>query len=196
MYISSRFRRQLYSAIVKGIRRTGNRIFMKSQMYCPVKTGNLKHSGYIIDIPGGCRIGYNANYAKLVHDGIPFRELGGSKSELTIRGKRTGYTHTTGDIQVVHVRKHDVTGHERRHKSGKIYTVGLYTVRAHTRTYVGKRLVSMATKGEPGVFKVIYKVGKKPNPFLKRAIQEELKYLPEDIAFYMKQMGRVTYTKK
>jgi hypothetical protein len=61
--ISPRLQRQIRLRIIKGIQRNGDRIFTVSQMKCPVKTGNLKTSGYKVNVTEGCKIGYSADYA-------------------------------------------------------------------------------------------------------------------------------------
>jgi len=131
-----------------------------------------------------------------VHEGTPVKTLGGTEGELVVGGKKTGYKGRSGDVQTIHVKAHGVKAHTRRATSGRKYEAGVgpligpYTVKAHTRTYVGKRLVSMATKGEPGVFKVVYHTGgQKPQPFLSDAIKQEMHWLPDDIAFYLRSLG-------
>jgi hypothetical protein len=161
-----------------------------------VKTGNLRQSGYKVNVTEGCKIGYAATYAQSVHEGTPVKSLGGTEGELVVGGKKTGYKERSGDVQTIHVKAHGVKAHTRRATSGRKYEAGVgpligpYTVKAHTRTYIGKRLVSMATKGEPGVFKVVYHTGgQKPQPFLSDAIKQEMHWLPEDVAFYLRSLG-------
>lgn len=48
------------------VQETAERIYAESQEKCPVKTGNLKSSGYVKEVEGGWEVGYNSTYAEYV----------------------------------------------------------------------------------------------------------------------------------
>lgn len=70
----------------KQINQTQRRVFNRSQVLCPVDTGNLRASGrrtpvVVIGNRVSCEIIYDAEYAAAVHNG---------RKALTIRAKRPG----------------------------------------------------------------------------------------------------------
>ena len=98
--------------------------------------------------------------------------------------------------QVVHV-------HSFQRRDGTV-------VRAHDKIYDGKRLIPIQVGGKlviaptraggfaprvtkrRQIFRVISKISaRRPNPFLLKAIREELPHIKEDIAFYLKRYGKV-----
>ncbi len=62
--------RVLQIASTRGMREMGKAIFMKSQGDVPVRSGDLRDSGRIVDIPGGFRIRYTKKYAARREYGI------------------------------------------------------------------------------------------------------------------------------
>lgn len=62
--------RILQIATTRAMREMGDAIFMKSQGYVPVQSGELRDSGKKTDIPGGFKIRYSKKYAARREHGI------------------------------------------------------------------------------------------------------------------------------
>ncbi len=62
--------RVLQVASTRAMREMGKAIYMKSQAEVPVRSGDLRDSGRIVDIPGGFRIRYTKRYAARREYGI------------------------------------------------------------------------------------------------------------------------------
>ncbi|KKK75675.1 hypothetical protein LCGC14_2871320 [marine sediment metagenome] len=62
--------RVLQIAVTRAMREMGQAIFMKSQANVPVRTGELKGSGRIVNITGGFKIRYVRKYAARREYGI------------------------------------------------------------------------------------------------------------------------------
>lgn len=56
------------------VKRIATAIYEQSQEACPVRTGDLKQSGYITEKADGYEVGYDADYAAKV-DHLPQSEL-------------------------------------------------------------------------------------------------------------------------
>ena len=62
--------RVLQIAVTRAMREMGQAIFMKSQAYVPVRKGDLRDSGRIVDIPFGFKIRYTKAYSARREYGI------------------------------------------------------------------------------------------------------------------------------
>ena len=163
--MNKKLRQQIEQAVISGIRRNGERIFSTSQAtergFCPVDKGILKNSGEWNYVPNGVEIVYRASYSNAVHSGI------------------------SEDIPITGTQEVQIKAHKR--KDGKM-------VKAHTKTYVNKRVVRIRPKlseFEWGkrFFRVIDKIKARPgNPFLLRAVKEEIPHLKDDIAYELNKL--------
>lgn len=175
---TKRDKKIVIDAIVKGIQRNGERCFDISQQtvegYVPVDTGFLKGSGFVERLKRGVQFGYRAKYASVVEHGIA--------NDIPIRGN-----------QIVHIKEHMRKGYTRRD--------GVYVppvrVPAHDVVYKNKRLIPIREKATLGrgrlTFRVIDKIKARPGKFyLHRAFEKGVKELPNDIRFYLRQIGKVS----
>lgn len=161
-------------ALIKGIRRTGERIFSTSQetskCYVPRDTGTLAKSGYIKPLENGIEIGYAATYSAKVEQGNP----------------RTPYS---GD-QTVHIKKYKRKAYVTKNGTHVPATL----VPAHDVTYHNKRLIGFRpkiTKFERGpmIFRVLEAEPEREGQhYLARACKTELPSLPKDLEFFLKQI--------
>jgi len=175
MAVSKKAKKQVVQAVIKGIQRNGDRVFDISQQegYVPVDTGFLKASGYVERKKNGVKIGYRADYASAIEFGIP--------NDVPIKGD-----------QVVHRRTYVRRGYTR--KDGAYVPPAV--VPARDVVYHNQRLIPLRESAEKGrgklIFRVISKIKARAGRFyLHRALQEGIKFLPEDIKYYLKDLGKV-----
>lgn len=129
-----------------------------------VDRGMLKRSGYVNDLPNGVEIGYRADYASAVERG---------RRESPITG-----------TQIVHVPTFT-------RKDGTV-------VRAHDVKHVNKRVIRIRPRlsafefGKP-IYRVISKISATTGQwFLRRAVQEGIKSLGQDVKFCLQRIGKVS----
>jgi hypothetical protein len=160
-------RQDVLEALIKGVRRNGERIFDISQNtedgYVPVDRGTLKKSGYTFLKPNGIEIGYTAPYARDVEFGRQAKPFSG--------------------VQKVRIKRHT-----RKLPKG----AGIIEIDEHVRRYVDKRLVGFNTKGKQGgdlIFRVLKGTpATRAQHFLGRATKKGLESLADDIGFYLKRL--------
>lgn len=56
-------------------------IYRRSQEACPVRTGDLKESGYVKEIKNGAQVGYSASYAADINQ-LPQNELASGQAHF------------------------------------------------------------------------------------------------------------------
>lgn len=177
--VTANVKKSIRDLIIKGVQRNADRIFDISQStqacYVPVDTGMLKKSGTIEHTDKGAIIAYRTDYASDVELGI--------EADIPIEGE-----------QKIYVKKHKRRAYTT--SSGK--RVPATIVQGHTTIYKNKRLIRMRPKhskfeyGDP-IFRVIDKIKKREGQFyLTRALQEGIKHVGEDVAFYLRRVGNVT----
>lgn len=181
-------KRQIRSALIKAVRRTGEDIFHLSQQtelcYVPRRTGFLAMSGYTKSLERGIEIGYTADYSAKVEFGSP----GGQPIE-------------GGKDFTISIKAHTVRQHNRKgYTTSKGYTVAPaivkeHQVKAYTRTIHGGKLIGFQPRLWPSkeLGPMIFRILKKEPPqraqyFLTRAVQEKIKTLPQNIEFYLKRI--------
>lgn len=63
------FVEKLERELIRGVQDVGAAIFRESQRQVPVRSGELKRSGYVRKLPDGVEVGYRAPYAFAVETG-------------------------------------------------------------------------------------------------------------------------------
>ena len=174
--VKTDIRKAVKNAIIKGIQRNGERIFSTSQStescYVPVDTGFLKHSGNTENTKNGIILKYSAPYSAKVEFG-----------NLTIP-----YVGT----QTVHIKAHKRKSYVR--KDG--VRVPASEVKAHDVKYENKRLIGFKPKYSkfergPLIFRVLKgEPAREGQHYLGRALVKEMKFLSDDIEFYLKRLER------
>lgn len=172
------FEQQVYDAIIKGIRRTGEAIFDLSQRtescFVPVDTGFLKNSGYVKDIPDGVEIGYTAPYASKVEFGNPYTPYSGVQTVRVKAHTRRPFLRADGTW----VEASEIGEHERRYEDRRL--VGF---RPKLSKFERGPLIFRILKGEPE---------RKGQLFLSRALHEKIADLPNNIEFYLRRIPGVS----
>tara|TARA_Y100000310_G_scaffold243152_1_gene247579 strand:+ start:2970 stop:3521 length:552 start_codon:yes stop_codon:yes gene_type:complete len=172
-------KRSVRAALIRGLRRYGERVFSLSQQtercYVPVDKGTLKDSGYTKKLENGIEIGYTAPYAAIVEFGGPGEVFEGSQS--------------------VHIREHDVRGHFRTRVEGDQIWISPHVRGPYTRVYESQRLIGFRPKHSKferetkTIFRVVDSGADREGQFyLTRANRDSLPDLPKDIEFAMRQI--------
>lgn len=173
--MDNRIRKEIMSAIISGVQRNGERIFNISQQtssgYVPVDNGTLKRSGVSIYTPKGIIIKYTAPYSLVVETGI--------EQDIPIKGDqvikmKNGRTRTLHNKRLIFI---------KRQRKSKFEWESLY------RTDKGG-------KKKSGIFRTISVIKARLGQwYLKRATEEGLKYLVDDLVEELKFIRNTTVKK-
>lgn len=67
---------------LEGANKVGNKLLTEAQRNCPVKSGNLRNSGYVRVLGFEVEVGFSAPYAAAVHESINARHESGEAKFL------------------------------------------------------------------------------------------------------------------
>jgi len=161
----------------------GQDVFNESQARCPEDTGWLKESGDIIMNATGFEIVYNAPHARLIHDGKEVAEQIYKQKVQRHRRRKRGSTSPVAlniDTKVTGVGSGNPNRMKRPRQGSysdlkKMANIkrksNTVSVRAHTKTYYGRRPMLNPKTGE---WKVVNTTARQPTPFIDDAYRKVL----------------------
>lgn len=161
-------------ALIKGIRRTGERIFSTAsateRCFVPRDTGMLAKSGYTKELETGIEVGFAANYAAKVEFGNPRTPYSGDQTVHIKQYKRKAYVTKNGThVPATLVPAHDVTYHDKR--------------------LIGFRPKITKFERGPMIFRVLEAEPERPGQaYLSRAAKQEIVHMDKDIEWALKQI--------